>query len=192
MKQRIIVAGNPEYGIGQGIYQKWPEAEFASRRNGFDLTEDEGRTAFARRSMDFDVVIFCSALWRFNQTILVEQVWRTWSEQKKAGHLICLGSTADVGARASNWLYPIEKKSLQSLCQNLSWCIHKGSPIKVTYLSLGYVLTPKTEEKHPQKKKLSVSYVVDLVDWVLHQPEGVNVNSMSLDPCQPHSEMPHQ
>ena len=192
MSRTVFVAGNPEYGIASAIAQRWPKAEFASRSNGFDLTTDQGRHEFAEKSLGYDVVIFCSALWRFNQSVLVEQVWRTWSEKGKKGRLICLGSTADVGARASNWMYPVEKKSLRSLCQNLCWCATKGNGIGVTYLSMGYVETPKTEEKHPGKKKLSTAYVVDLLDWVISQPPGLNVNSLSIDPVQEAPETPHQ
>ncbi|MCB0367685.1 MAG: hypothetical protein H6624_17550 [Bdellovibrionaceae bacterium] len=188
MSSKILVAGNFKYGIASEIFKRWPEAHFASRSNGFDLNTEKGQDDFARLSVDFDTVIFCSTLRRFNQTLLVENTWRYWVDQAKKGRFVCLGSTADRGARPSNWMYPIEKKGLRSLCQNLNLCDLSGSGIRVSYLSIGFVKTPYTEEKHPGKNKLSTAYVVDLIEWILAQPEDLNVHSISVDPRQPPAE----
>lgn len=167
------------------MFERWPSARFASRRSGYDLVKEEGRQRLALQSLEADVFICCSALHRFQQTLLLDEVWKLWSERGKQGHIICLGSTADLGVRPSNWLYPIEKKALGAFCQNLAEQAKRGNGIAVTYLSLGYVETPRTVEKHATKKLLSTDYVVDLVEWVLSQPAGINVNSISLDPIQP-------
>jgi short-subunit dehydrogenase len=180
----ILVAGNPTYGIAKAMQERWPSARFASRSSGFDLTTKEGRHRLAELSLEAEVFVCCSALHKFHQTLLLEAVWALWSERGKKGKIICMGSTADQGLRASNWLYPIEKVALKSLCLNLSECAKKGNGISVSYLAVGYVDTPKTLEKHAGKQMLSPDYVVDLVEWVLAQPAGVNLNSISLDPIQ--------
>lgn len=190
--KKILVAGNPEYGIAQAIGKRWPHCQFASRSNGFDLCDEQSRQAFAEKSLNYDVVICCSALWRFQQTLVLELVWKLWEQKGKQGQIICLGSTADLGVRSSNWLYPVEKKALKALSRNLSLCAQRGNGIKVSYLSLGYVDTPKTQTKHPAKNKLGQSYAVDLIEWVLGQPAGINVNEISVDPIQNPPEMVHQ
>ena len=182
INQKILVAGNPNYGIAKAIAERWPVADFASRSNDYDLCDEQARQSFAEKSLQYDVVICCSALWRFQQSLVLDQVWKLWDQRGKKGQIICLGSTADLGARSSNWLYPVEKKALKALCRNLSLCAQKGGGIRVNYLTLGYVDTPKTESKHPGKNKLTSGYVVDLIEWILSQPPGLNVNEISIDP----------
>jgi NAD(P)-dependent dehydrogenase (short-subunit alcohol dehydrogenase family) len=180
---RIITTGNPTYGLAEAISRRLG-GDFASRANGYDLCSDDGRKRFVETSHDYDVFINSAALWRFHQSLLLEAVWGSWSERGKTGHIISIGSTADTGVRSGKWLYPIEKKALKDLNRNMTYSSIGGNNIRVSLLSFGYLSTPKVEEKHPTKNKISCDQAVDIIEWVLKSPPTVNINEVSVDPLQ--------
>lgn len=186
--RRVLISGNKDHGVAGGINHVMAtdyHLDFCSRKTGFDLTSDSGRQRFAERSLDYDIFINNAALWRFNQTLLAEAVWKTWSENNKKGHIINLGSTADRQIYGGNWSYPAEKNALrhQSLSQAMSAL--GGSGIKVTYLAYGYVSTPNIEKKHPTKRKHDPVEIARLIKWIIEYPiDNSNLIEIVLDPIQ--------
>ncbi len=181
--KKIIMTGNPEYGICEAFSKK-REATYVSRTSGMDLTKPDSWRDLAKQSLDYDVFINNSALWRMHQTLLLKTVYDAWFENEKSGLIICIGSTADVGIRGGSRLYPVEKAALRDMCRRLSFAALGGSGIRVSLLSPGYVNTPGTEEKHPSKNKISTEYVAEVLDWLIDQPEHLMFNEISLDPIQ--------
>ena len=186
--RKILISGNKDHGVAGGVHKILGtdyDIEFCSRKTGFDLTSDDGRQRFVDLSLGFDVFINNAALWRFHQTLLLESVWKSWSEAGKKGQIINLGSTADRQIYGGNWLYPAEKNALrhQSLSQSMSAL--GGSGIKVTYVSYGYVSTPNVEKKHPTKKKHDPEEIAKLIKWIIEYPiESSNIIELALDPIQ--------
>ncbi len=193
MNKSIIVSGNPKYGLAEAIHRRFPEARFFSRsHSGTDFKNAENMDEFAKTSLKYEVYISCSCLSRFRQTLLLEAVYQEWLKAGKHGQIIAIGSTADTPVKGTPWLYPIEKKALKAYCRNLSFATlgghgSKPSGIRVTYISPGYIDTPKARENHPGKSMLTSESVVDAINWVMGQPEGVNVSEIALDPIQPES-----
>ena len=181
---RFIMAGDEAYGLGQAIKAQWPSVHSCSRKTGYDLSDPATWARVAEESLDYDVFINCSALWRFNQSLLASKVWEVWEAKKKIGHMIHIGSTADTGIRPGAWMYPVEKAALKTLNRNLTYMAIGQGRIRSTLISPGYLSTPKVEDKHPDKVKLDPRYIVQVIDWVIQQPSGVNINEISLDPIQ--------
>lgn len=186
--RKYIITGNPDYGLARSLAQEF-DARFCSRSNGYDFMRDDSRADFANESLDYNVFINCAALWRFQQTLLLEDVFKKWREHEHHGQIICLGSTADIHVKASDWMYPIEKKALRSYCRNLSIGSlgghgYKPSGIRVTYISPGYLDTPRMNEKSPDVHKIDTKYLAKVICWVLDQPDDINVSELALDPIQ--------
>jgi NAD(P)-dependent dehydrogenase (short-subunit alcohol dehydrogenase family) len=184
-----IISGNAHYGVGEALAKVFPQAVFASRSTGFDFDRPEDRARFAEISLGHSVYISCSALHQFRQTLLLQKVFDTWLSAQHQGHLVVLGSSADSVVKGTPWVYPAEKKALRAFCRNLSLMSlgghgHKPSGIRITYLSPGYLNTPNANAKHPNIQKIDCSYIASLVQWVLLQPEHVNVSELCLDPIQ--------
>lgn len=190
MSKRIIINGNKNYGLAQSLASFFPDAYFCSRTNsGHNLAKHQDREAFAQASLDYDIYINCSCLSQFRQTLLLEMVYRKWKENNKKGQILCLGSTADTPVKGTEWIYPIEKKALRNYCRNLSLAALGGhgsqpSGIRITYVSPGYLKTPKIDEKHPGVDKISTDYLAGVVKWLLEQPEEYNISEFCIDPIQ--------
>ena len=55
------------------------------------------------------------------------------------------------------------------------------SGFKMTYLSPGWMRTPIEEKKHPDIPKLDLEYVANTVEWLINQPDTVNISELCLD-----------
>lgn len=180
----VLVAGNKDYGVAKSIYKLFPDAEFVSRSNGdWDLSKYQAQRDLAKKSLDFDVFISVSTIWKFHQTTLVQEVSKAWEESNHKGYMIVFGSSADTPVKASTWMYPTEKKALRAYCRQIS---QKSSgdqpwPIKMTYIAPGHIHTPKQDEKHPIRKKLDCDYIASVVKWLLSQPDDVNISEICFD-----------
>ena len=157
-------AGNPEYGLAKAIKEKFPNADFVSRDyGGFDLSIPSKQREVAELSMDYDIFIAVSCIWRFAQTEYVQEVAKRWIDRKH-GYIIAIGSSADTPVKGTAWMYPAEKKALRSYCRQLSQ-ISAGEndcKLKVTYLSPGNIHTPKQDEKMPDTPKLEPTYLAGI------------------------------
>ena len=110
MNKKILVAGNQNYGLSSALSEKWPDATFVSRTSGLqmDLCQLKNQREVAEMSLDYDVFISVSSLWKFHQTSLVQEVAKRWKENEHEGYIIAIGSSADTPVKASTWLYPGE------------------------------------------------------------------------------------
>ena len=185
MSKKILIAGNQEYGLSSALYKKWPDATFVSRTTGLkmDLCQLKNQRTIGEMSLEYDVFISVSSLWKFHQTSLVQEVAKRWKENEHEGYIIAIGSSADTPVKASTWLYPGEKKALRSYCRGLSQMVagDNFSGFKVTYLSPGWMDTPVEDKKHPAIPKLNLEYVANTVEWLINQPKNVNISELCLD-----------
>ncbi len=188
-EKKIVVSGNPRYGLASALNSCLTADFFSRSENEFDFSIEAKRKQFAELSLKYDVFVNCSALWRFQQILLLEEVHKMWLMHQHPGLIINIGSTADTPVKGTNWIYPIEKKALRAYSRNLSLAAlggHGSEPNKIrsTYISPGYLNTPSIERKHPGVKKLDVNYVASIVLWAIQQPDIVNISEICVDPIQ--------
>ena len=100
----MLISGNPTQGIAQSLSQLYPDATFMSRSTGHDLVERSGRDAFAAEALNHDVIIVNSALWQFQQTVLLDAVYKSLKNTKKLAHIVVIGSTTDRVKNGKAWL----------------------------------------------------------------------------------------
>ena len=181
---RILVSGNPGQGLAQAISQVLPEHEitFMSRATGHDLTKSEVQQHFAEVSVDYDVIIINSALWKFNQTILLETVFKKLKSANKRSLIICVGSTTDRVKKGTDWLYNAEKKALRDFANSLGIAGVWSNAPRVTLISFGTL--SNNQDKHPDRKTMPLQQAAGYIKWLLEQPAGVHVNELSVDPLQ--------
>ncbi len=182
---KILMTGNPTYGLAQAYSGLNPEAMFASRSNGYDLTHHKGLIDFAEYSLGFDVLINSSALHEFWQTKLLYKVWERWKAENHPGQIINIGSTIDWSQRARAWLYSIEKKALMDGSQELGGLgVWDHSNIRITYLSYGSLNTPKVANKHPERTLMDMNLAASYIQYIIDSPAHVNINVLHVDPMQ--------
>lgn len=179
---RVLITGNPNKGLAAALKKLYPDAEFASRANGYDLTTKDGYNKLVAHVPNIDLFINSSALWKFNQTLLLDAVYKKAVELKHNLHIISIGSTTDRTKKATSWMYNAEKKALRDFSNSLSLtAVWEGGP-KVSYISLGSL--SNVQEKHPGRVCLDIDEAAKYVKWIADQPAGICINELSLDPLQ--------
>lgn len=182
---KILISGNPAYGLAEAIGSVLNDHEltFVSRTtHQLDLTKSENQNKFAEMSIDYDCVIINSALWKFNQTLLLEAVYKKLKAEGRQTLIICVGSTTDRVMKATDWLYNAEKKALRDYCNSLGMTGVWAKNPRVTLISFGTL--SNVQAKHPDRKTMPTKKAAEYIKWILEQPSGVHVNELSVDPLQ--------
>ena len=189
--RKILITGSRKYGVCEAmcnLFDTMPDIEYetASRSNGYHLDTSEGQRKLAEYYIEgnFDIFINNSAIWKFQQVMIVECVFNAMEDARRKGHIINIGSTADTGVKGRTWRYPTEKKALKAYNRDLTYKAMGGSNIKTTLISPGSLTTTSVMKKHPDRKLIDVEYIAELVVWTINQPEYINVNELSIDPIQ--------
>jgi len=189
--KNVLITGNRDYGLCKSICNLFDTVDdinytTVSRSNGWNLDVGPEQKRLADYFVDnkFDIFINNSAIWKFHQIMIAEQVYAKCVEEKHSAHFIHMGSTADTGVKGRTWRYPTEKKALRDYNRDLTYMTMGGSNVKTTCLSPGSLTTPSVMKKHPDRKFLDTEYVADLILWLINQPDYVNINEISVDPIQ--------
>lgn len=182
--KKILIAGNSAYGLSAGLKLSLSEHDvtFISRSCGYDLTKAEEQQRFAELSLEYDVVILCSALWKFNQTLLLEAVYKKLKAVNKKSLIIAIGSTTDRVMKATDWLYNAEKKALRDYCNSLGLSGVWSTGPRVSYISFGTL--DNMQAKHPERKTITVQDAANYIKWITDQPAYLHINEISIDPLQ--------
>lgn len=182
--KKILITGNPNFGLAKGLAGVFPKADFISKSTGCDLEYKDNMQAVAKRAIEYDVFVNNSALWNFKQTLLLELVWKEAEMAKKSLHIVCIGSTTDRATKGSAWIYQQEKKALRSYCNQLSLqSVWKEREVpRVSLISFGTL--ENNAEKHPGRKCMSIVDAASYVKWIVEAPSNVNINEISVDRLQ--------
>jgi NADP-dependent 3-hydroxy acid dehydrogenase YdfG len=179
---KILVAGNKNYGLAAELFKLYPDAFFASRTTGFDLTANDDQKRLADLALEYDVFINCSALWKFNQTVLLDAVYKKCTENNHRPYIICIGSTTDRVKKGGAWLYNAEKKALRDYCNSLGMNGVWGSAPKITLISFGSL--SNVQNKHPDRTCMNIDRAATYIKWLIEQPRDICINEISIDPLQ--------
>lgn len=185
---KIIITGNPNYGIAQSINDIFIEHKlsfFSKNYNGYNLTDSDKILEFAEKSLEYDVFINNARLTQYNQVKLYETVYHKWASVKKQGLIINIGSTVDL-ARDANYPYASEKMALKKASETGAFASNfKNSGIKVTYIACGWVNTPVLEKVLPNVKKHSSDEIALLLKWIIEYPVTTTcINEIRLETMQ--------
>ena len=176
---KILVAGNKNYGLAAELFKLYPDAFFASRTSGFDLTKNDDQKKLADLVLEYDVFINCSALHKFNQTVLLDTVYKKCTENNHRPYIICIGSTTDRVKKGGAWLYNAEKKALRDYCNTLGINGVWGTAPKITLISFGSL--SNVQHKHPDRTCMPISKTAEYIKWLIDQPKNICINEISID-----------
>jgi short-subunit dehydrogenase len=179
---KILVSGNKNKGLANAISKFYPTATYCSRENDYDLTTSQGQEKFVNVAVEHDVIIINAALWKFQQTVLLDEVYKKISNINKDYHIICIGSTTDRVKNGKAWRYNAEKKALRDYSNTLAISGVWSNTPKVSYISFGTL--SNNQEKHPDRKCLDINEAAKYIKWLIDQPKYVNINEISIDPMQ--------
>lgn len=178
----MIVTGNKTVGLAGALAKIYPEATYCSRSTGFDFTDAKDQKKFAYLCLKHDIIINCVALWRFEQTNLLDQIYKICVDNNHSPHIINIGSTTDRVKNGKPWLYNAEKKALRDYSNTLALGGVWDKKPKISYISFGTL--SNNQEKHPDRKTININKAAEYIKWLIDQPKYVNINEISIDPMQ--------
>ena len=184
---KILITGKREYGVASALHKIYPGAMFISRNEtGHDLCERSVHQEIADLSLEYDVFINCSALWRFNQTLLLQAVFQKCHDERHAIHIINIGSTIErvTKGRVSNYAHDKEALKNQSHEYAVSYVWNPKILPRSTYISFGTMPTPSAIEKNPTRNTISLSEVANYIKWIIDQPVRLHIHEIAIDPVQ--------
>lgn len=179
----MIITGNKYTGVAGALAKLYPDAEFCSRNTGYDLATKVDQERLAEAVCNHNVFINCAALYKFNQTTLLNIVYHKCVLEKHNCHIINIGSTTDRVKKGGAWLYNAEKKALQDYSNTLGLTGVWASGPKISYISFGTL--NNNAEKHPTRRTLDIDIAAEYIKWIVDQPQHLNINELSIDPMQP-------
>ena len=177
---KIAVTGHTS-GIGQGLYEYFKsqghEVLGFSKNNGYVLPESTDRVL--TEILDCDIFVN-NSLPVQSQIDLLEKLWEHWKNTDKK--IIVIGSLATQVPVVLHEMkdYQQGKKELDLVCNRLRYsdfsqkilcsliAIHPGFVDTNIFLEVGAPVRPPTDQL------LSVSQVVDVVDYVLNSPVEID------------------
>ena len=179
----MLISGNKDYGLAQQLSLMYPHAQLCSRSTGYDLCDLEQQQQFAELAREHQQIIICSALWHFEQTVLLDTVYKACKNHNKLAHIVCIGSTIDKTNKGGDWLYSAEKKALRDYTNSLGLRGIWWEGPKISYISFGTL--SNNQHKHPDRRTLDIAKAAEYVQWVLDAPRELVINELSIDPMQP-------
>ena len=178
----MIITGNKNFGLAKELSILYPDATFVSRNSGYDLTKSEDQLRLSELVLTTDIFVNNSALWKFNQTVLLDLIYKKCIEKNHNLHIICVGSTTDRVKNGKVWLYNAEKKALRDYCNSIGISSVWDVGPKITYISFGTL--SNNQHKHLNRKCISISTAASYIKWIIEQPKNISINEISVDPMQ--------
>jgi hypothetical protein len=182
MLQKILITGNPLVGMAKALASIYPDSTFVSRTTGYDLTTTKDQERCAELCLQHDVFINSSALWKFNQTVLLDAVYKKCITVGHHMHIVCIGSTTDRVKNGKAWLYNADKKALRDYSNTLALNGVWGIGPKISYVSMGTL--SNNQHKHPDRQCMDINESAKYIEWVINQPKYANINEISIDMMQ--------
>ncbi len=185
---KILMTGNPSYGLAQSWQKLHAQTQYHSRNHGLrcDLSKENAQEDFAQISLDFDVFINSSYIDHFVQAQICRKVWTVWKKNNKKGFIINIGSAVRDLLRPDNRFYPTSKRMLEDYSRQLYlYSVWGQSHIRVSCVSFGGIATPGTLEKWSHFSHLDTDYCAGVLNWVVNAPENCNVDLLQISPIQP-------
>lgn len=179
----MIITGNRDEKLAGALAKIYPDAEFISRTTGFDLSKKVDQERLAELVCEHDAFINCAALYKFNQTTLLNIVYHKCVLEKHNCHIINIGSTTDRVKKGGSWLYNAEKKALQDYSNTLGLTGVWSNGPKISYISFGTL--SNNQEKHLDRRTMDIDSAAEYIKWIVDQPKHLCINELSIDPMQP-------
>jgi len=157
---KIVITGHTS-GIGKYIYDHY-NCIGLSRSTGFDIINN-----VITPHID-------------SETILINNAWTSsdpWAQERildqslHAKKVICIGTNSQYAG-----VYKQSKDQLRSKCHDF-FC--KG--YDVTYLALGKVDTPFSQNNHPDDLVINKQYIIQCIDFILLSAYRIEILSVRPD-----------
>lgn len=134
---KVSITGHTS-GLGQELYNLFPDATVFSRSNGHDLSKPGTIQRIALQAHTSDVFIN-NAHYQYAQVDLLYTMFNLWKHENKL--IVCVGSISSDGNKNYPHDYSIQKSALEKACDQLNNV--KGKNCRIILIKPGYIDTPR-------------------------------------------------
>lgn len=137
---KILCSGNPTHKtIASGVMQLYPDTHFASTSTGYDLRfwEHESETHFRQQIVNYNIFINASFLCKWGQHQLLEITHEVWTQHNIHGHIVNIGSSAELSGVRDDCGYPGNYSIQKSTLRDLSLYYNGKNKIKCSHIIVG-------------------------------------------------------
>lgn len=175
---KIGITGHTS-GIGKALYDtliyKGHTCIGFSRRNSYDISDQEDRNAILHNVKNCDV--FINNAWAdFYQVDLFQGVFDMWISDKSKT-IININSRSKYGI-SGNPSYSATKKQLAKVAYD--GMFNPDKRCRIININPGYVKTDMTADKHNTVPMLSAKECADMILWALDQPQHIEIGELSM------------
>jgi hypothetical protein len=156
---KILCTGNPEHiGIAQEIKKLFPDADFISRTNGYDLSTPDGINKLKSILKNYNVFINNAHVGRNTQSLILSIVRGEWS----AGHVFNIGTSDEYAkwlpAHPENYK---EKNELKELGLSMT-----DENFKVTHVTVGAFKS--SAKPRGIKYSMDPKHIASTISWAMN------------------------
>ena len=163
---KILVTGNPNFGLAESISKIYTDAKFVTKSAGFDLTSSIKQDELSNIALDYDVFVLCSYIPDYVPNILLQKVYDNCKKNNHKIHIIVIGSTVDRVNDGRVWKYAEEKKALRDVNDQL---YYEG--VDTCIINFGFFDSERVADI--DRPKMSIEYCISIIEWILKQPHRV-------------------
>lgn len=166
----VILSGNKGEGLANH-FSNFPHFLFCDSKEGYDLSNEEGRDQFCQMSLAHEVAIFTQPIEESHHLLTLKKIWGLWRENRRRGHI-----------------FIVSYKKSPKLAEEINR-LHKlnaqgESHIKLTHFNVGLLDTPSFRAKYPDEQLLNCSHILTLVDKILGLDDYTNISALEIDPIK--------
>lgn len=170
----ILCTGNPNHNtVASAVAKVFPNADFASRATGYDLTFwPEGSEAHFRTQIkNYNVFINSSFICNGGQLALLETTYDEWLKNNIKGHIINIGSTSEYLGVNDNQVtsvygpYSIQKRALRDRSLQLNGKFG---------ITTSHIIAGGLNDSMPGHETwLDLAHVANTINWIINNPADI-------------------
>lgn len=175
----MFIGGPTDYG--DVIINKF-NADYFSRRNGFDIDLKEIREYISKKSLEYDAILLHTYTSPINsQLLLLEHIYQNWEKNEKIGNILVTGSIASYYENYKNAKYTADKKALDFFVKSQAKKCNFRNRFKITNLRVGMLDNEESKKKPHFEKGISAEQFCNCIQFILQLPADIIIPEIVIE-----------
>ena len=183
---KVLVIGGSR-GIGKEIVDYF-NGDSISRTEadpGFDIRIDEDRATIVHHTLNYDLVVNHAFSGDMGQTLMLNEIYESWTKENKSSYLINSGSDASKIYRmksGKNPMYSLLKTSQNTLSHFISRNVQEGKVrMRYTNIIYGMLDTEKSRSKPHYNNGVRGADICKVIHTLYNLPDDCLIPELCME-----------